>query len=83
MPANPVYHRKEGLIGISDDLSVNALLDAYRRGIFPVCHIGPMKWWSPAERAVLFFENAHVQSGVRKRLGKTDSTSRSIMTLSP
>ena len=58
--------RKEGLIGISNDLSVKALLSAYRQGVFPVCHLGPMKWWSPAERAVLFFDHAHVEKGTRK-----------------
>jgi leucyl/phenylalanyl-tRNA--protein transferase len=73
---NPKLQGKQGLLGISNDLSVGALLAAYKKGVFPVCHIGPMKWWSPAERAVLFFENAHVEKGVRKRIrqGRFDVT---------
>ncbi len=62
------FDSNEGLIGISNDLSVDALLSAYQRGIFPNTHLGPMKWWSPAQRAVLFFENAHIEKGVRKQI---------------
>jgi len=61
-------YRKEGLIGISNDLSVEALLSAYRLGVFPVCHVGPMKWWSPTERAVLFFKDAHVERSTLKQI---------------
>src|SRR4051794_35627182 len=56
LPEHPDYHGPQGLIGICQDLGVDTLLAAYRRGIFPVCHLGPMKWWNPAERAVLFLE---------------------------
>jgi len=27
-----------------------------------------MKWWSPADRAVLFFKNSHIEKGVRKQI---------------
>ena len=69
---NPCFYRDEGFVGISNDLSVDALLNAYRRGILPVCHIGPMKWWSPAERAVLFFEEAHIEKGTRKQIRREE-----------
>jgi leucyl/phenylalanyl-tRNA---protein transferase len=65
---HPVHYSKHGLIGISQNLGVDQLVTAYRRGIFPVCHIGPMKWWSPAERAVLFLENTHIESNLRRLL---------------
>src|SRR5215211_2987555 len=63
-----VPYRKEGLIGISNDLTVNALLSAYSRGSFPVCHLGPTKWWSPEQRAVLFFDDAHIEKGTVKQI---------------
>ncbi len=65
---NPVYHGWQGLIGISDDLSPGALLDGYRRGMFPLCHIGPMKWWSPNVRPVMHPHEGHVEKSVRRRL---------------
>lgn len=68
LPDDLLPYGKEGLLGISGDLSVDALVDAYQRGIIPVCHMGPMKWWSPAERAVLFFRKAQIESGVRKKI---------------
>ena len=65
---NPTFHHPEGLVGVSDDLSVESMLSAYKRGIFPISHLGPMKWWSPADRAVLFFKNSHIEKGVRKQI---------------
>ncbi len=43
----------EGLCGIADDLSVATIMDAYERGLYPSGHLGPMKWWSPASRAMI------------------------------
>jgi len=60
----------EGLIGISNDLSVEALLKAYSRGLFPVCHMGPMNWWCPLERAVLFFDEARIEKSTIKQIRK-------------
>lgn len=68
IPEHPAHYGKHGLIGISQDLGVDHLIAAYRRGIFPVCHIGPMKWWNPAERAVLFLEDTHIESNLRRLL---------------
>ena len=59
-----------GLLGLCDDLSVPTLLHAYRHGVFPFCHLGPMKWWSPSERSVLFFANERVEDSVRKLIRK-------------
>jgi leucyl/phenylalanyl-tRNA--protein transferase len=42
-----------GLAGIVHDLSLDTLVAAYRRGLYPFGHIGPPKWWSPEERWVL------------------------------
>jgi leucyl/phenylalanyl-tRNA--protein transferase len=42
-----------GLAGVVHDFSPDTLLDAYRRGLYPFGHIGPLKWWSPEHRWVL------------------------------
>jgi leucyl/phenylalanyl-tRNA--protein transferase len=68
LPEQPVYYSRRGLVGISNDLSVNALIANYSRGFFPVCHIGPMKWWSPEERAVIDPADTHVGKNLRRLL---------------
>lgn len=68
LPAEPVYYGKRGLVGISNDLSVKALLANYRAGYFPVCHIGSMKWWCPEERAVIDPADTHVGKKLRRLL---------------
>lgn len=59
------FTQPDGLCGIAHDLSVPTLVQAYRRGLYPFCHFGPVKWWSPAERCLLFFENMHLSKRVR------------------
>jgi leucyl/phenylalanyl-tRNA--protein transferase len=54
-----------GLCGIARDLSAPMLVEAYRRGLYPFAHIAPLKWWSPPERWVLFFEEFHVARRLR------------------
>lgn len=61
---------KEGLIGICGNLTPTNIIEGYRRGFIPTCHIGPMKWWRPAERAVLYLEDAHVETKIKKLLRK-------------
>ena len=68
LPEVPRFYSKRGLVGISDDLSVPALVANYARGFFPVCHIGPMKWWCPEERAVIDPAETHISRKVRKLL---------------
>jgi hypothetical protein len=68
LPDHPIYYSKRGLVGISNDLSVNALLANYRRGYFPICHVGSMKWWSPEERAVIDPAATHVGKNLRRLL---------------
>lgn len=70
LPAFPRFYSERGLIGISEDLSVPTLVENYARGLFPVCHIGPMKWWCPGERAVLDPAETHISHNVRRLLKK-------------
>jgi leucyl/phenylalanyl-tRNA--protein transferase len=59
-----------GLVGVGHDLSPAFLLDAYRSGMFPFCHLGPPKWWSPPTRAVLHPEEAHIEGNLRRLIRK-------------
>jgi leucyl/phenylalanyl-tRNA--protein transferase len=64
------YENRLGLCGIARDLSVPALLDAYKRGLFPGGHVAPVKWFSPPERCVLFFRDTKIEKSVRRLLRK-------------
>ena len=50
---------------MAHDLSPATLLAAYRRGLFPKGHFGPLKWVSPSERCVLFFDEYHISRRIR------------------
>lgn len=51
--------------GMVHDLSAPTLVAAYRRGIFPLTHFGPLKWMSPRERCVLAFDDFHISRRIR------------------
>ena len=68
LPELPRYHSARGLVGISDDLSVPALIANYACGFFPVCHMGPMKWWCPEERAVIDPAETHISKNLHRLL---------------
>lgn len=74
LPERPVYYTDRGLADISDDLSVPALLRNYTHGLFPVCHIGPMKWWCPSVRAVQDPALARVGRTVRRLIRRNAFT---------
>ncbi|MBI3435181.1 MAG: leucyl/phenylalanyl-tRNA--protein transferase [Proteobacteria bacterium] len=57
-----------GLAGIARDLSVESLLAAYGRGLYPGGHVAPTKWLSPPERCVLFFNEIHIGKQVRRAM---------------
>lgn len=55
-----------GLAGIVHEFSLPTLLAAYRRGLYPLAHIPPLKWWSPPQRSVLFFKNLHISNNLAR-----------------
>ncbi len=55
-----------GLAGIVHDFTLPTLLAAYRRGLYPWAHIGPLKWWSPPRRSLLFFKDFHISNNLRR-----------------
>ena len=55
------------VVAMGEDLRVDTLREAYRKGIFPWPHEGmPLPWFSPRRRAVIFFDELHVGRSLRK-----------------
>ena len=60
------------VVAIGEDLSVETLREAYRRGIFPWPHDTlPLPWFSPRRRTVILFNELHVGRSLRKVLNRT------------
>jgi len=60
-----------GLLAAGGDLSVERLIAAYRRGIFPWFSDGqPILWWSPDPRMVLFPQELRIGRSLAKTLRK-------------
>lgn len=63
------FAEPDGLLAIYGDLSIQRLLLAYSKGIFPWYSRGfPILWWSPPERAILKPEEVHVSRSLRKTI---------------
>lgn len=61
------------VVAIGDDLSIDALRDAYRHGIFPWPHDNmPLPWFSPRRRTVILFDELHVGRSLRKAQKRSD-----------
>lgn len=57
----------DGLLAAGGQLSVEWLLSAYSKGIFPwYCDGEPILWWSPAPRMVLTPGTAHISRSLKK-----------------
>lgn len=57
---------EEGIVAVGGDLSVERLILAYSKGIFPwYSDDSPILWWSPDPRFVLFPENLIVSKSMR------------------
>ena len=55
------------VVAMGEDLRVETLREAYRKGIFPWPHdTVPLPWFSPRRRAILFLEELHVPRSLRK-----------------
>ena len=61
----------EGLLAIGGDLDANRLLAAYRQGIFPWYEPGgPILWWSPDPRFVLFPGELRISRRLRRTIAQ-------------
>src|SRR6185436_19527053 len=63
-----------GLAGIAHDLSLPTLLSAYRRGLYPLAHVAPLKWWSPPQRSLLLFNELHIAKRLRRQMRQSRYT---------
>ncbi|MBT8325849.1 MAG: leucyl/phenylalanyl-tRNA--protein transferase [Winogradskyella sp.] len=60
---------KDGLLAMGGDLSVERLIHAYSKGIFPWFeNKEPLLWWSPDPRFVLFPEDLKISQSMAKLL---------------
>ena len=62
---NPELSDEEGLLAIGGDLKPDRLIMAYEAGIFPWYNDGPILWWSPDPRCVLFPEKFKVSKNFK------------------
>jgi leucyl/phenylalanyl-tRNA--protein transferase len=55
------------VVGVGADLEPGTLLQAYRKGLFPMSlpdgHLG---WWSPVDRAILPLKGLHISRSLRQ-----------------
>lgn len=58
----------DGLLAIGGDLSVERLLLAYRKGIFPWYEGQDILWWSPSPRFVLFPDELNISKSMKQVL---------------
>ncbi|WP_100657075.1 leucyl/phenylalanyl-tRNA--protein transferase [Alteromonas flava] len=66
-PTELALQEPSGLLAFGGDLSVERLVQAYRKGIFPWFNIGePILWWSPDPRAILSCDDFHCSKSLRK-----------------
>jgi leucyl/phenylalanyl-tRNA--protein transferase len=72
-PLERALEEPNGLLAAGADLSVERLVGAYERGIFPWYSDGqPILWWSPDPRMVLSPDSLKIPRSLRKRLARRD-----------
>ncbi len=66
---DPSEAEPDGLLAVGGDLSPRRLVAAYARGIFPwYSGGGPILWWSPDPRCLLFPEKFHLPRSLARTL---------------
>ena len=70
---DPSQAREDGLVAVGGDLSVERLLEAYQRGLFP-WSANPITWWSPDPRGVLPVGAVHVSRSLARTLRQAPYT---------
>jgi leucyl/phenylalanyl-tRNA--protein transferase len=66
---SPETATEDGIVCLGGNLSPGMLLSAYSQGLFPwFSENEPILWWSPDPRFVVFPEEAHASSSMKKIL---------------
>jgi leucyl/phenylalanyl-tRNA--protein transferase len=55
---------RQGLVATGGSLTLERLLEAYRKGIFP-WSVNPVTWWSPDPRAIFDLDAIHIPRRLR------------------
>ncbi|MDT8282369.1 MAG: leucyl/phenylalanyl-tRNA--protein transferase [Gammaproteobacteria bacterium] len=83
---NTALDEPDGLLAVSEKLSPELVIQAYRQGIFPWYSDGqPVLWWSPDPRCILYPEKFHISHSFQRALNntsieiKTDTVFREVM----
>ncbi len=63
----------DDIVGVGGELEPKALIEAYRRGVFPwpIDGLEVLPWFCPKERAILDFNLMHVPRSLRRALRQT------------
>ena len=70
-PTDHALDEPDGLLAIGGDLSVERLVHAYSRGIFPWYSDGqPILWWTPNPRSILEPEAVHLSKSLARKIRK-------------
>jgi leucyl/phenylalanyl-tRNA--protein transferase len=71
------------VIAVGGDLEPGTVLDAYRRGLFPMRAEGVLAWWSPDPRGVIPLDGFHVSRSLRAAIPtfeiRVDTTFEAVM----
>ncbi len=68
-PLERALKNPNGLLAAGGDLSLERLLEAYRRGVFPwYSGAEPILWWSPEPRMVLYCDELKVSRSLAKNV---------------
>lgn len=65
---DPADWPDDDCVAVGADLSPPTLLEAYRRGAFPMPHSDELLWWSPMERGVLVPSEIKVSRSLRRSM---------------
>jgi len=82
---DPLSADADGLLAAGGDLSIESLVTAYSRGIFPWYNEGPILWWSPDPRMVLLPSGFRISPSLKQRIAsgcykvKTDCAFREVI----
>ncbi len=68
---DPSQSDGQGLVAIGGDLSIDRLMKAYRKGIFPWTD-HPITWWSPDPRGVLPLNGMHIPKTLQRIIKKKE-----------
>lgn len=72
---NTALQEPDGLLAASESITWKQLIHAYCQGIFPWYNEpDPVLWWSPNPRAVLFPDELHISSSLKKLIRKKPFT---------